>query len=431
MVFPMIPSFVYLKSALLAAALLGVVYDWLTLGCLRLDLRICLWTIGLSLMGFCFVIEGLFRSAPGAVKMIPTHVMWPIAYAIWIAAFTRKRLLIGLHRVLIFSTLCIGVYGILYLLTNLSIIPDVGVVSALSFGWEPQDFSAADGYTFMQFAGLNSLPFLLPYVLAWLAVGGAAGPRGYFDRIVSWAAAGLGLVVVVASSRRALLLLVIITPLLILVFRSFEPVRERVRDRRRLAIFFWTLVLAGAVSCVAVGFTYQYDIRSFWERFISAFDLSASSSDESGGGAVRHQQFLALLHGWSDYPIFGAGHGATASPYGSIRSESEPWAYELCYMALLFQTGVVGLAAYVAAIAWLFRRGLRVIREGGELGRLMIAMLVGLSGALVAHGTNPYIGRFDGVGMIFLPLAVINYRLCLFGPDGSPIQWFPEIADVK
>ena len=68
------------------------------------------------------------------------------------------------------STLFIGLYGCLYWLTQLGIVPDIGVASALSFGWETQAFGAHEGYTQMALAGMNSLPFLLPYVMASLAI---------------------------------------------------------------------------------------------------------------------------------------------------------------------------------------------------------------------------------------------------------------------
>ena len=60
------------------------------------------------------------------------------------------------------------------------------------------------------------------------------------------------------------------------------------------------------------------------------------------------------------------------------------------HLALLYQTGLVGFLAYAAAIAWIFGHGIRIIREGGRPAQIMIPMLVGLCGLLIANGTNPY-----------------------------------------
>jgi O-antigen ligase len=96
-----------------------------------------------------------------------------------------------------------------------------------------------------------------------------------------------------------------------------------------------------------------------------------------------------------------------------------PWSYELGYLALLYQIGLVGLLAYAAAVLWVFRRCIESVRVGGEYSRLMIAMLVGLSSALLAHGVDPYLDRFDGMWMFFLPLGALNFWL-LAGKAKAP-----------
>jgi hypothetical protein len=152
---------------------------------------------------------------------------------------------------------------------------------------------------------------------------------------------------------------------------------------------------------------YDFEPRLLWDRFVTGFDLSAQTVD--GGGTERRQQLIALSNGWLGRPFWGAGLGA--SVLGSIRSETMPWSYELYYLSLLYQTGMVGFVAYSAGVAWIFWKGIKIIREGGALGRIMIPMLVGCTGFLIATATNPYLDRFDGLWVLFLPLAVINYRL--------------------
>jgi len=107
-----------------------------------------------------------------------------------------------------------------------------------------------------------------------------------------------------------------------------------------------------------------------------------------------------------EHPLLGEGLGASA--YGSIRSEIMPWAYELYFLSLLFQTGLVGFLFYTAGILWILRRGIQTIRKGGLAAQLMIPALVGLLSYLIAAATNPYLARFDGIWVIFLPLALIN-----------------------
>ena len=111
-----------------------------------------------------------------------------------------------------------------------------------------------------------------------------------------------------------------------------------------------------------------------------------------------------------DNPLLGAGHGVPV--YGSVRSAETPWNYELYYLAILYQTGLVGIFAYGAGVLWIYWMGIRVIRSGGSLSALMVPSLVGMSSNLIASaGDHIYLPRFDGLWTIFFPLAVINFWL--------------------
>ena len=134
----------------------------------------------------------------------------------------------------------------------------------------------------------------------------------------------------------------------------------------------------------------------------------------------REEQYAALLDGWSENLILGGGHGSYVP--ASLRSETMPWAYELYYLALLYQTGVVGMTFYTAGVLWIYWMGVKIIREGGVLARMMFPTLVALSCFLIASGTNPYLPRFDGLWVIFLPVALINFWL-LNRPMPTASHW--------
>ena len=95
--------------------------------------------------------------------------------------------------------------------------------------------------------------------------------------------------------------------------------------------------------------------------------------------------------------------------------------YELSYVALLFHTGIVGFAIYAAAVIWIYRMGLRIIRSGDRIGLYMVPALVGTTCFLIANATNPYLEKFDYIWVIFLPVALINYWL-LTGDEKSKVK---------
>jgi hypothetical protein len=373
----------------------------------QLSYSVGLWGIGLAAVSFFFVIKGFFAATPGATKMAVLFIFWPLAYIFWISGLTRWHIVRSMHRAAVISTLLIGLYGCLYLLTQLRLLPETRLVSALSLGWDEESFHTHEGYTGMAIAGMNSLPFLLPYVLASLAIPNSWLGRGRLWRIALWVACALSCVTVLAAGRRALLLLMFLSPMLILLFHSFQPGVETSGSRRPMTKFAVAFVASIVIIFFSLTLVYDFDPRLLWDRFVTGFDLSAQTVD--GGGTERRQQLIALSNGWLERPFWGAGLGA--SVLGSIRSETMPWSYELYYLSLLYQTGVVGFVAYAAGVAWIFWKSIAIIREGGELGRLMIPTLVGCAGFLIATATNPYLDRFDGLWVLFLPLAIVNYRL--------------------
>jgi O-antigen ligase len=410
MAFPTVPKLAALKAFLLAVVLLTIVLEYFTTGRAQLDDRVALCTLSLTIVGFFFVIRGLLAGNLGASAGLSVHVLWPVVFILWMAGLAGRRMLSSVHRTVVVATLFIGLYGCFYLLTELGILPDIGLASTLSFGWELQAFGAHEGYTQMALAGMNSLPFLMPYVMASLALPCARPGRERLWQITAWAACGFGWFTVLAGGRRALLLVMFLSLPLILIVRRFQPAAERLSNRRSVTAFCLVFALVMVLLFVGLSSIYDFDLYGVWDHFATSVDLSAQTADSHA--TERRQQVIALSRGWLDKPFLGAGLGASA--LGSIRSETTPWAYELSYLALLFQTGLLGFAAYAAGVGWIFLRGLRIVREGGQLGQMMIPMLIGCSGLLISNATNPYLAKFDALWMLFLPLAVVNYRLCGF-----------------
>ena len=316
MAFPTVLTLVPLKSSILSALLIGIILEYLSNPRSCLHYQIVLWTLGLSVVGFLYVIKGILAGNPGATAAITVYIIWPIAFTCWIAGIARARLLSAVHRTIIAATLFIALYGCLFLLTELKVLPDIGLVSTLSLGWEVQAFGAHEGYTQMAIAGMNSLPFLVPYVMASVAIPSSWLVPGRRSKSFLWITCLLSWFTVLAAGRRALLLVMFVSPLSILFFWLLQPRAEKAAGRR--SIFTFLLVFAAAVAILLGALTviYDFDLPSLWSRFADGFNLSSQSGDEDA--VERHQQLIALSHGWLQKPLFGAGLGA--SVMGSIRS---------------------------------------------------------------------------------------------------------------
>lgn len=130
--------------------------------------------------------------------------------------------------------------------------------------------------------------------------------------------------------------------------------------------------------------------------------VTGGSTEQSA--STRLEQAPQLLEAITDHVLLGAGLGATL-PSGYRRSEVTPWSYELAYLQLVFQTGLIGLSL----LAWLPVVALRDASRRlfdhptDDVVVARIAGTGGLVGLLVSYASNPYLVSSAGT----LALAVV------------------------
>ena len=83
---------------------------------------------------------------------------------------------------------------------------------------------------------------------------------------------------------------------------------------------------------------FQTFFQIVYKTFMNAFDPSQSSSQ------VRIDQSIALTEGWTKSLFIG--HGVNSYVIDLIRNSRDPVSYEMVYLALLFQTGIVGFILF-------------------------------------------------------------------------------------
>jgi hypothetical protein len=106
-------------------------------------------------------------------------------------------------------------------------------------------------------------------------------------------------------------------------------------------------------------------------------------------------QFFSLMSLFWQYPVFGAGFGASAAV---IRSFEAPYSYELTYVALLAKLGIVGSGILVVAIGGWTVRLMRKSPNWTSIATLLIAFLF-------MTATNPYL--INSVGMTIVAMMIV------------------------
>lgn len=344
-------------------------------------------------VGVFGILWGFLNGAPGAIQVSTVYLIWPLVYILFIGLARRPKTIVFFVKALVVG-IAIATLMTLALLVGTVLGQREWIIEVLAF--QSASIGFFEGSIELKLLNLGTVIYGMPFLTALLFLPDADGwfrRRGVLGLL--WL---LVFAVCMVSGRRAFWLVALVTPLFVWGIFYLAGVRFRTRYLAVATVFIFVLALGGAV-----GLGLDFGVLS--EQFLSAFDFSGEES-----ASLRHQQFTALMSGWSDSPILGQGLGAAEKSI--VRSEEMAWAYELSYVALLFQTGLLGFIAYSAAVMWIFYKGIHIVRQQPEAAQLVLPLLVGLAGFLLVNGTNPYLSKFDYLWTIFLPVAAINvYRV--------------------
>lgn len=205
------------------------------------------------------------------------------------------------------------------------------------------------------------------------------------------------------SGRKGFILVGLISvPLSIIILRACN-IKVSV-NYKKISIIILLILAVFFIS------SYYLDINlsGIYDIFIYGFNFQDSSNISANR---RYVQFFSLIEGWAENPFTGSGFGAVASDNKSEPIENIPWAYELQYIALLYQAGILGILVYGSAIIWVFAKMIKISRKYADLANLIIPVMVGLACFLIVNSTNPYLSKFDFLWTIFLPIGLINIGL--------------------
>jgi hypothetical protein len=386
-----------IKAGLLAVVLGAILARALVEGRIALHPKVAFGCLLFSLLGVIFILRGYVASAPGALRMATVYVLWPWVYTVLLTGLAGEARLWRVARIMVWSAVAVCLYCISYLLWSAGLLPN-SLYIPLDQG---QRIGFYEGTVEFSVKSIGSLIFLVPFATAALLAWPRRAPLG---RGWLWLVLLMGFPLGLLSGRRAFQLILVLAVPIALAFRQLLPPAMRAAERPR----FRRVVIGGTIACVLavamLGATYGLRLDAVWDTFKTGFAFTVDPVAQ-----VRAKQFSALIDGWLASPLLGSGHGAPAPEV--IRSTEMPWAYELAYLAFLYHTGLIGFLFHAVGILWIYRWGVRIIREGTSISPLMVAVLTGMTAFLIANATNPYLERYDYLWVIFLPIAFVNLSL--------------------
>ncbi len=350
-----------------------------------------LLTISVGLFG---VFWGGINSAPGALNVASVFVVWPALYFLFIGLVHKLGVIKSIESALLVGIALATVMALSVMLAGLT-----GYIDAVHGVLEFQGAAFGNHSGFIEFRtyGLTTVMYGFPFVISYILV--RREELYGFSKLGIYLLLVAIVIVLLGSGRRAFWLVMLLTPLIIIPVLQYSACY--VKSLSLILLIFKSSVLAFVIIASIIG-VIGIDPLVMVDNFVSAFQGQEESS------SARYLQAAALWEAFNNSPLIGHGLGSTVDV---VRSHEMPWAFELSYLALLMQVGLLGVLIYAGAIFWVIFKGMQLSRKDPGFAKLFVPLVTALCAFLIMNATNPYLSKFDYVWVIFLPVALINAHL--------------------
>lgn len=362
---------------------------------IRYSKHILLWSLLFSVVGLIWSFYGETRANPGAHRVLTVMAIYPLLFAL-LGFYWRKDDAKKLKNAFIWIGFLLILSQALYIGSSLGY--DGGFIYNLmqSLYGDIAVIDQGEDYFLFTLPNVSSLIFLLPFYF----IGFLFDSKFNIKYLLLFFSS---VVVVLLTGRRAAYLSFMISNVLIfsVIGTGYFISKRNVPKINRGQIILFSIGLILFVFIIIFIGLQKWDL--VFEDIQSIFNFESNASN-----LERKYQFEALITGIQQNVLFGSGAGAAA---GYARSLEQPWAYELSYVALLFQYGLLGFIIYTAGILYLVWWQIRFIFNTTieyQSRIFVLSFLAGFLSLLVANATNPYLGKFDYMWVIFIPVMMIN-----------------------
>lgn len=381
-----------IKMALLGMLALFVLITSLKHKKLEINKELFLITLFFSTLGLVYSTYGSVVDNPGAIRTMTVMVIYPLLFLCLSIFFSHIDDFLKIKKALIFGSLLVVLVQLIFLLSAYGAIPSfiASYFQSLHPGMAVLDIR--ENSFLFTLPNVSSLIFLIPFLSSFILLTNKFELKNLMLLVMM-------LVLILLSGRRAFFLSYGFS-LVFLVFIALylrKDLQTNIFRKLYGVIFFFAISLIAFVSFSGI------ELQVYIEKFYSIFDFSQNDSN-----LERVYQFRALYDGIANAPLFGSGAGAAAE---YSRSSEQPWAYELSYVAFMFHYGILGFLIYLLGIVYIFISLLRICKDkmvSRDIKVFIVSFLTGFVAFLVANSTNPYLGKFDYMWVIFIPVMIIN-----------------------
>ena len=345
------------------------------------------WNITYFVAIYSFFI-GLLRGNLGALPCAKFYLVWPVLFLYFFIRCYKIDSIKVLLRTVVYGGLIVAAFN--FILIANAFILHIGILDAIGTALGCL-FNIQEGFAEYFSPSGNHLAYVLFFCVSLLLLKPETlGVKKKYLYICIL----LCVIDILLSNRRAMWLTVGMLPILLLAIFAILPYNKIV------------ILRIGAITIISglviIGFLYNFlDPESVTTELLSSFDFSG----DEGSNNERILQGRSLWNDFKNWPILGGGMGLVST---YVRTPEGPWAYELTYNYSLASVGLVGFIIYTISTCWIFKKSINLSKKSIEYASLLIPQILGLAAVLIISASNPYIGTFDVVWVIYLPVATIN-----------------------
>jgi hypothetical protein len=381
-----------IKMALLGILALFVLITSLKHKKLEINKELFLITLFFSTLGLVYSTYGSVADNPGATRTMTVMVIYPLLFLSLSIFFSQINDFIKIKKALIFGSFLVVLVQMSFLLSAYGVFPEViaGFFRDLHPGMAV--LHVMEGSFLFTLPNVSSLIFLIPFLLSYVLLSEKKNTKLLILLLIMFC-------LILLTGRRAFFVSIAFS-LIFLLFASWY-LSKNLKSNIFKKLIKTGLVLIGLIVVLIVSL--EVDIEVYVNDFMSIFDFSTNDSN-----LERVYQFRSLLEGIATAPLFGHGAGAAAE---YIRSGEQPWAYELSYVAFIFHYGILGFMVYCTGIVYILISLLKICKDkmvSKDIKVFIASFLTGFVAFLVANATNPYLGKFDYMWVVFIPVMIIN-----------------------
>jgi hypothetical protein len=341
------------------------------------DLSTTFWWLLLITYGLIWSIYGYYNEQKSAIDYFRLSVIWPIIFYVLIQILTSVSTIISFEKIFKIIVIVITLYNVNFICHKLG-MPSFDFLT----GWDEYEaIGIHPGYVQLNNQNIGSLIFIAPFLISLFIIKGLK-KLTYFDYLIIIFIA----LNIILSGRRALLFTSLLAiPLTYIVLAILN--RKIFIKKIKLSILLYIPILI-------VGFIILYfNILGFDQN--NLIDRIMFRNTESHGLDFRLSKSIQLIEdAYLQNILIGVGGGGIG--------------FEVKYIMVLNQTGLIGLAIYIFLLTSALFKIISLIKSHKICIDIGIPLVVGYMSFILGDAINPLSGSFDFMWMLFVPILATH-----------------------